>query len=104
MLDVTKGKTCSTVTFYNFGSVGQNEIDNNVGTYSYKNTMISELVYTESGKLLAISDAGLIWFDGAQKPAPKKQIKFKLENRVSSIIINMSVFHTAIPKKKTAGT
>ena len=77
MLDVTKGKTCSTVTFYNFGSVGQNEIDNNVGTYSYKNTMISELVYTESGKLLAISDAGLIWFDGAQKPAPKKQIKFK---------------------------
>lgn len=30
MLDVTKGKTCSTVTFYNFGSVGQNEIDNNV--------------------------------------------------------------------------
>ena len=24
MLDVTKGKTCSTVTFYNFGSVGQN--------------------------------------------------------------------------------
>ena len=40
MLDVTKGKTCSTVTFYNFGSVGQNEIVNNVGTYSYKNTMI----------------------------------------------------------------
>ena len=30
MLDVTKGKTCSAVTFYNFGSVGQNEIDNNV--------------------------------------------------------------------------
>lgn len=86
MLDVTKGKTCSTVTFYNFGSVGQNEIDNNVGTYSYKNTMISELVYTESGKLLAISDAGLIWFDGAQKPAPKKQIKF--EREIQSVFYN----------------
>ena len=48
--------------------------------------MISELVYTESGKLLAISDAGLIWFDGAQKPAPKKQIKFK--RAIQSVFYN----------------
>lgn len=104
MLDVTKGKTCSTVTFYNFGSVGQNEIDNNVGTYSYKNTMISELVYTESGKLLAISDAGLIWFDGAQKPAPKKQIKFKRE--IQSVFYNNKYVGISYSdtKKKTAGT
>ena len=104
MLDVTKGKTCSTVTFYNFGSVGQNEIDNNVGTYSYKNTMISELVYTESGKLLAISDAGLIWFDGAQKPAPKKQIKFKRE--IQSVFYNNKYVGISYSdtKKETAGT
>ena len=30
MLDVTEGSVRSTVSFYNFGSVGQNEIDNNV--------------------------------------------------------------------------
>lgn len=86
MLDVTKGKICSTINFYNFGSVGQNEIDNIVGSYNYKNRMITELVYTESGKMVAIADDGLIWFDGAQKPAPKKEIKFKRE--VQSVFYN----------------
>lgn len=86
MLDVTGGKVCSTVNFYNFGSVGQNEIDNIVGSYSYKNILISELVYTENNKMLAISDAGFIWFDGAQKPAQKKEIKFKRE--VQSVFYN----------------
>lgn len=86
MLDVTKGKVSSVVNFYNFGSVGQNEIDNNVGSYTYKNVMISELLYTESGKLLAIGDTGLIWFDGAQKPAPKKEIKY--DGEIQSLFYN----------------
>ena len=46
MLDVTDGKVCSTISFYNFGSVGQNEIDNNVGTYSYDDMFISEIAYS----------------------------------------------------------
>lgn len=86
MLDVTGGKVCSTVNFYNFGSVGQNEIDNIVGSYSYKNILISELVYTDNNKMLAISDNGFIWFDGAQKPVQKKEIKFKHD--VQSVFYN----------------
>ena len=36
MIDISEGKTDNVISFYNFGSVGQNEIDNNVGTYTYE--------------------------------------------------------------------
>ena len=36
-------KTDSVIAFYNFGSVGQNEIDNNVSTYKYENQLILKL-------------------------------------------------------------
>ena len=45
MIDVSGGKTDSVISFYNFGSVGQNEIDNNVGTYKYENQLIPEIAY-----------------------------------------------------------
>lgn len=86
MLDVTKGQTKSTISFYNFGSVGQNEIDNNVGTYSYENTFISEIKYVSADRMLAITDSGMIVFEGSQKPAPKKQVTF--EQEVQSVFHN----------------
>ena len=79
MLDVTEGSVRSTVSFYNFGSVGQNEIDNNVGTYTYDDTFISEISYVASNRMIAIEDSGYIVFEGAQKPAPKREVKFKTE-------------------------
>lgn len=79
MLDVTQGTVCSTISFYNFGSVGQNEIDNIVGTYSYDDTFISEIKYVGEDRMLAISDSGLIIFEGSQKPAPKKEVEFEQE-------------------------
>lgn len=86
MLDVTKGKVRSSVSFYNFGSVGQNEIDNNVGSYSYDDVFISEIHYIDSDHVVAIGDNGLILFEGAQKPTPKKEVKF--EQEVQSVFYN----------------
>ena len=86
MLDVTEGSVCSTVSFYNFGSVGQNEIDNNVGTYTYDNTLISEISYVASNRMIAIEDSGYIVFEGTQKPAPKREVKFETE--VQSVFYN----------------
>lgn len=76
MLDVTEGKVRSTVSFYNFGSVGQNEIDNNVGTFSYGGVFIPEIDYVTSEKMVALSNQGFIIFEGKQKPAPKKEVDF----------------------------
>ncbi len=86
MLDVTDGKVCSTISFYNFGSVGQNEIDNNVGTYSYDDMFISEIAYVGPDQMLAIGNSEFIIFEGGQKPAPKKEIKFKKE--IQSVFYN----------------
>lgn len=85
LLDASGGKVCSTINFYNFSSVGQNEIDNIVGTYSYEDVFISELVYAGTDKLLAVADTGLYFFEGAQKPAEKKTVAFEQEIQ--------SVFH-----------
>jgi hypothetical protein len=86
MLDVTDGEVSSTISFYNFGSVGQNEIDNNVGTYSYEDVFISEISYVSADHMIAISDNGLYFFDGSQKPSPKKEIAFDTE--VQSVFYN----------------
>jgi hypothetical protein len=86
MLDVTDGEVNSTISFYNFGSVGQNEIDNNVGTYSYEDVFISEIDYVSADRMVAISDDGLYIFEGSQKPSPKKEVSFDTEVQ--------SVFHS----------
>ena len=87
MLDVTEGKVRSTISFYNFGSVGQNEIDNNVGTYSYDDIFIPEIEYMGADRMMALSSQGFMIFDGKQKPAPKKEVKFDGEMQ--------SVFHNS---------
>lgn len=86
MLDVKEGKVSSTVSFYNFGSVGQNEIDNNVGTYSYADMFISEISYVASDRMVALSDTGFLVFEGTQKPALKRQVDFDQE--VQSVFCN----------------
>jgi hypothetical protein len=86
MLDVSDGKVSSTISFYNFGSVGQNEIDNNVGTYSYEDVFISEIAYVSADRMIAITDTGMLIFDGSQKPAPKKEVTF--EQEVQSVFCN----------------
>lgn len=86
MLDVKEGKVSSTISFYNFGSVGQNEIDNNVGTYTYEDMLISEITYVASDRMIALSDSGFLVFEGAQKPGLKRQVEF--EQNAQSVFCN----------------
>lgn len=85
MIDISGGDVCSVISFYNFGSVGQNEIDNNVGTYSYDGTLIPEVDYVGADRMVAFSDSGLIIFEGTQKPEPKRTIDYGVQIQ--------SVFH-----------
>ncbi len=92
MLDVSSGSVSTTISFYNFGSVGQNEIDNNVGTYSYDGVLIPEIAYIGTDRMLAIGDSEFIIFEGEQKPAPKKEIKYKKE--IQSVFYNRKYIGT----------
>lgn len=79
-------KTDSVISFYNFGSVGQNEIDNNVGTYKYENQLIPEIAYVSDSRMIAVSDQNIMVFDGSQKPKLKQTIK--LEKLIDSVFYN----------------
>lgn len=74
MVSVMDGNVKSTVTFYNFGSVGQNEINNNVGVYSYADTLMPEIEYISDDRMIAVADNQIILFTGDQKPQAESQI------------------------------
>ena len=85
MVDVNAGSVCSVISFYNFGSVGQNEIDNNVGTYTYEGVLIPEIDFVSADRMVAISNEGFIVFEGEQKPEQKRKVTYEVEAQ--------SVFH-----------
>lgn len=83
ILDISKGKTKTTIAFYNFGAAGQNEIDNMVGSYSYDNAIIPEISFISDDKMAAFGDGQLVFFEGKQ--SPKQTSVLKLKKEVKSI-------------------
>lgn len=88
MLDVTEGQISATLYFYNFGSVGQNEIDNLVGTYTYENMIVPQIEFVTNDRLVAFGDAKVLFFEGSQKPEPGQEIE--LTGQVRSVFYNDS--------------
>lgn len=68
ILDISKGTAQTTISFYNFASVGQNEIDNMVGSYTYADTIVPEIDFTSNDRMIAFGDNKVILFEGVQKP------------------------------------
>ncbi len=79
MVDVIDGNVKTTITFYNFGSVGQNEINNKVGTYSFSDLIVPEIAFVSSDRMIAFGDRETIIFSGSQKPEISKEIYYEGE-------------------------
>ncbi len=88
MLDINEGNVKSTIAFYHFGTVGQNEIDHVVGAKSFEDTVIPEIKFVSSDRLMAVSDKGIVYFEGAQKPQQSGEVPF--EKEVKSIFYNQN--------------
>ena len=58
----------SSVAFYNFGEVGQNETDNFVGGYDYVDTVVPYVQFMNNDSSFAVSDDRIVFFSGAEKP------------------------------------
>lgn len=86
MIDVNDGDVKSTITFYNLDSVGQNEINNNVGTFSYSDVLIPEMEYISDNTMIAIGDSEIIIFRGKEKPKMEKEIF--LQKEITSAFYN----------------
>lgn len=79
MLTVNNGEVCSTIKCYNFGSVGQNEIDYMVGSFDYPDVIIPQIEFTDNNRLVAFGDSKIILFSGTQKPEPDDEIALNQE-------------------------
>lgn len=65
---VESGFMRSSVAFYNFGPVGQNEIDNFVGGYDYTDTVVPYVRFLDDRTAFAVGDSRLMLYEGAQIP------------------------------------
>ncbi len=67
-LFVDSGVLSSSVAYYNFGAVGQNEVDNLVSGYNYPGTVVSYVGFMNPNTSFAVGDNKFSIFKGSDKP------------------------------------
>lgn len=100
LVDVSKGQANTTLNFYNFGSVGQNEIDNLVRSYTYENVVIPKVHYFDDEYVVAIGDNRLLFYQGTQKPELEDEIA--VDGQIRSVFYSDKYvgYTTMIEEKK----
>lgn len=86
MLDINEGRIKTTIAFYNFGSVGQNEIDNIVSSYPYADTIMAKVEFLTNDIAVAIGDNKMMFYEGNQKPVVSVEVPIKQE--IKSVFYN----------------
>jgi len=79
MVDVSAGNVSTTISFYNFGSVGQSEIDNNVGSYTFEGIMVPEIDYISNSRMIGMGTGRMLVFEGNQKPELVREVPIEQE-------------------------
>ena len=82
-LQVQEGAAASCVVFYNFGSVGSNFVDKIVSSKVYADTVIPRVKYIGKSTCAAISDQGIIYYEGAEIPEEKNAVT--VDSEIESI-------------------
>lgn len=85
MLDINDGNVKTTIAFYNFGSVGENEIDRIVAANSFSDMVVPEMHFVSKDRMVAYGDSEIIIFEGTQKPKVTQEIALAGEAK--------SIFH-----------
>lgn len=79
LVDVSNGAVSTTISFYNFGSVGQSEIDNNVGSYTFEDLLVPEIDYVSNSRMIGMGTGRMLVFEGTQKPELARDILIEEE-------------------------
>lgn len=82
-VNIEQGRCNTNVHFYNFGSVGQNEIDNLVGKYSYENTVLPRIEYLDKDVMVAYGMSEVLLFSGDEKP--KEMMRIPVDAEIKTI-------------------
>ena len=85
-LFVDSGVLSSSVAFYNFGAVGQNEVDNLVSGYNYSGTVVSLVSFINPNTSFAVGDNSFTIFKGSEKP--ESIFEKEIEEEILSVFYN----------------
>lgn len=80
------GKINSSLAFYNYGGVGQNETDNLVSGYDYEDEVYPLIIYPNEQNAVAVGDKQMRFFKGKQKPT--LDVSVELEQEIQSVFYN----------------
>ena len=70
---VEAGALQTRVAFYNFGDVGENQIDNLVSGYNYSDTLVPYIHYMNGNTAFAVADNRLMIYSGSEVPETKME-------------------------------
>ena len=62
------GELKSSVAFYNFGNVGENEVDHYVSGYDYSDSVFPRIKFLNDSSVVAIGNNRMVSYSGSQKP------------------------------------
>lgn len=85
-LSFTSGKLVSTIGFYNFGEVGQNELDRLVGGFELEDTVIPKVAFLGNDTVAVYKEDGYSLFSMLEKPNLLKEETF--DQKIQSILFN----------------
>ena len=68
-----EGALKTSVAFFNFGSVGQNSIDNYASGYDYPGVVVPYVQFINGSTAFALSDDRIMFYTGDQKPVSKSE-------------------------------
>ena len=89
-LCITKGIMNTRVSFYNFDSVGQAEINNMVSSETYENVVVPKVIFMDTDTSVAFRSNGFSIFKGRQIPALEKEEEF--EHEILSVFYDEEYF------------
>ena len=78
-LQVQGGTAGSCIVFYNFGSVGANFVDKIVSSVVYEDMIIPRVEYLSSSVCAAVSEQGIIYYEGAEIPEETASVAVNAE-------------------------
>lgn len=87
-LCVENGQPASFVAFYNFGSSGQNQMDNMVSGYTYEDVLAPVISFMENSRLVAFRDDGFVIFQGKQ--IPEEKVIKEMDQEILSVFCDES--------------
>ena len=96
------GSLKTSVAFFNFGSVGQNSVDNYVSGYDYPGVVVPYVQFINSSSAFAVSDDRIMFYKGEQKPVSQAET-FTGAEEIKAVYYNDTYVGVVFPGVTTEG-